>query len=128
MFATSGHVQEQKINVEEFGVGKAKPLSRFCQEIQRGAAGLMLDATNYKKSVRVVDVVLLRLSRQSGKILIQQSEHMENQEPTERLQLPGTKREPYKNRMVSDQRLSHTAAPEAGPNSGTAKHMQRRFK
>merc|ERR550532_1765385 len=58
-------LQEHNIDTKMFGKGKAKTLTGLAGEVRSGAARLMLDATEHKKLVRVVDVVVLRI-RPSG--------------------------------------------------------------
>merc|ERR1719362_860175 len=54
-------LEEHGISTDGFGTGKAKSCEEFVLEVQRGASRLMLDATQHKSLVRVVDSVLLRV-------------------------------------------------------------------
>jgi len=85
-----------------FGTGESKTLEQFLTEIKSGASRLMLDAAEYKKMVRVVDVVLLRVSYRSAsgekKYLIEMSETFPDGRSRKDLnRLPGTKKEPHEN-------------------------------
>merc|ERR1712137_1518209 len=59
-------LEDHKISTDLFGKGQARTLREFVQELQTGAARLMLDAEKCKTMVRVVDIVLLRITIGSG--------------------------------------------------------------
>jgi hypothetical protein len=67
----------------------------------------MLDATDYKKLVRVVDVVLLRLCAQGapGKILIETQELWTDGRGRSIARLPGSKKEPHENSRETARRV-----------------------
>merc|ERR1719296_41224 len=92
-------LQEHRINTELFGVGKAKTLKQLAGEVSGGACRLMLDATDYKKLVRVVDVVVFRLVSpgSSPRLLIETEECFPDGRKRETNRLPGTKKEPHEN-------------------------------
>lgn len=98
-------LRDHKINLELFDQGSYKPLSDMAFEISRGAARLMLDATEFKKLVRVVDVVCLRLYAPSGKMLIESGELFPDGRTRCIHRLPGTKREPHENSKQTVQRV-----------------------
>mmetsp|Transcript_75881 Transcript_75881/g.180306 ORF Transcript_75881/g.180306 Transcript_75881/m.180306 type:complete len:769 (+) Transcript_75881:82-2388(+) len=92
-------LQEHNIDLNRFGSGEAKRLDQFENEVQSGVVRLMLDASDYKKLVRVVDIVLMRLYTNSKKekMLIETAEQFEDGRKRDTNRLPGTKREPYEN-------------------------------
>jgi len=94
-------LQEHNIDTSKFGVGDAKSLEQLAAEVQSGNARLMLDATEHKKLVRVVDVVLLRIFSQkdlkSGKILIETAERYPDGRRREIPRMPGSKKRPHEN-------------------------------
>lgn len=108
-------LQQHNISISAFGKDKAKTLPEFVNEIQNGLARLMLDATQHKKIVRVVDIVLLRI-RYTGpggtKFLIKTSETLaDGRSRDDLVVLPGTKKEPAENSRqvairVVDERLN----------------------
>jgi len=100
-------LQEHDIDVVRFGLGEAKTLEQLADEVQRGAARLMLDAAEYKKLVRVVDVVLLRLYSQSNKskILIETAEQYPDGRTRKIARLPGTKKEPHESAKETASRI-----------------------
>jgi serine/threonine protein kinase len=96
-----------KIDISSFGKNGARTLEKFEKEVQDGAVKLMLDATDYKKLVRSVDIVLLRIQKAqgSGKILVETNEQTSNGENRNIHRLPGTKKEPYENRLETAKRI-----------------------
>lgn len=95
---------DHNINTAQFGKGKAKTLEEMAGEVRTGAARLMLDATEHKKLVRVVDVVLFKLEHQ-GKLLIETSEQFADGRKRETQRLPGTKKEPHENTKQTAERV-----------------------
>jgi len=98
------------IDVSKFGEGHAKSLLQLSMEVTSGAARLMLDATQHKTLVRVVDVVLLRITasvnHQGERYLIETSEKFSDGRGREVNRLPGAKKEPHENtRNVADKIL-----------------------
>lgn len=95
------------ISTDRWGQGAFGTLEQFAAEVQHGTARLMLDATGHKKLVRVVDLVMLRLSLEGGeqrKLLVE----WEQVYPDGRLvansnRLPGAKRMSHENtRQVAE--------------------------
>jgi hypothetical protein len=102
-------LQEHSIDTTQFGQGVFKTLQRFAAEVDNGAARLMLDASKHKAIVRVVDVVLLRLSQGEGagkSYLIVTADEQEDGPVRENLnRLPGTKKRPHENVREATQRI-----------------------
>eukprot|EP00927_Polykrikos_kofoidii_P033303 TRINITY_DN2817_c0_g1_i3.p1 TRINITY_DN2817_c0_g1~~TRINITY_DN2817_c0_g1_i3.p1 ORF type:complete len:810 (-),score=160.25 TRINITY_DN2817_c0_g1_i3:5-2434(-) len=95
-------LSDHGIDMNCFGRGQAKTFQQFLAEIRSGATRLMLDAAEYKKMVRVVDVVLLRVSYQTKtgekRYMVEVSEKFADGRTRGDLnRLPGTKREPHEN-------------------------------
>jgi len=96
------------IDLTKFGVGKAKPLEEFIEEIQMGKARLMIDATRPKFLVRGVDTVLLRIfvkTPQGKKYCVEKQEKYPDGRVRDSNQLPGHKRAPHENASQTAQRL-----------------------
>merc|ERR1712032_1416070 len=89
------------IDVSLFGKGTAKTVGAFAEDVQNGSALLMLDAAEHKKLVRVVDVIMLRISCGNGKdkkYLVEFSETLADGRLRENLfRLPGHKKHPADN-------------------------------
>jgi len=100
-------LREHGIDDTLFGQGEAKTLEHMASEVQSGAARLMLDATEHKKLVRVVDVVLLRLynTKEHGKLLVETGEQFPDGRRRNIARLPGTKKEPHENSKETAQRI-----------------------
>jgi len=97
---------EHNIDPAKFGVGKAKNIEILAQEVQTGASRLMLDATEHKKLVRVVDIVVLKLSPGSEqRLLIEAKEQFPDGRTRETMRLPGTKKEPHENARQTCERV-----------------------
>mmetsp|Transcript_21315 Transcript_21315/g.60353 ORF Transcript_21315/g.60353 Transcript_21315/m.60353 type:complete len:784 (+) Transcript_21315:135-2486(+) len=94
-------LEDHNISTDEFGKGQAKKFEEFVVEVQSGSSRLMLDATKHKSIVRVVDVVLLRITFNAEdvtKYLIMVKEQFpDGRERADINQLPGTKKEPHEN-------------------------------
>lgn len=93
---------DHNVNVNGFGKGKAKRFGQFVSEIQQGSCRLMLDASQHKFLVRVVDVVLLRISYGSGahrRILLETTPELKAHS------LPGNLQAPVENALQTAQRL-----------------------
>jgi len=100
-------LQEHGIAVEKFGVGEAKTLDKLALEVQSGAAVLMVDASQHKKLVRVVHVVLLRItsSMTKPKILVETGERFSDGRMRSTERLPGSKKEPHENARQTAERI-----------------------
>lgn len=100
-------LKEHNIDIGKFGKGESKSLPQLAGEVQSGAARLMLDASEHKKLVRVVDVVLLRLYNQQGKqkVLIETAEQFSDGRKRSTNRLPGTKKEPHESSKETAQRI-----------------------
>jgi myosin-light-chain kinase len=99
---------KEHIDVSTFGKGQAKTIDELIHECQVGASQLMLDATAYKRVVRVVEIVLLRI-RANSKFLVQVSEtYKDGRERTDVHQIPGTKKLPHENAMQTAKRVLET--------------------
>jgi serine/threonine protein kinase len=100
------------IDTKAFGTGRAKTLEQLAAEVQSGAARLMLDATDYKKLVRVVDVVLLRLvsapAQEEGtekRILVETGEQYPDGRRRDTHRMPGAKKLPHETSKEVAQRV-----------------------
>jgi len=102
-------LQEHRVDPDLFGVGQAKTLRRLAEEVQSGACRMMLDATEHKKLVRVVDVVVMRIFASDGSgqqcLLIETEECYPDGRNRVTLRLPGTKKEPYENAKQTIERM-----------------------
>jgi len=98
-------LEDHGINTGAFGKGEAKTLKQLAAEVQSGAAVLMLDATEHKKLVRVVDVVALRICAPDGKILIETGEQFSDGRKRSTNRLPGTKKDPHENTKQVAERI-----------------------
>ncbi|CAE7811076.1 IPL1 [Symbiodinium sp. CCMP2456] len=102
-------LREHNIETAKFGVDRAKSLQALAAEVHSGASRLMLDAANYKKLVRVVDVVVLKLYDEQDRLLVDMEEHFSDgrRRPTRRL--PGSKKETTENiRQTAERILEET--------------------
>lgn len=102
---------EHNIDPSLFGKSEAKTLEQLAGEVRSGAARLMLDATEHKKLVRVVDVVVLRVAIGDGSggssplLLIETGECYPDGRHREIFRLPGTKKEPHENTRQTTGRI-----------------------
>jgi len=92
-----------------FGKGTAKSLAEFAREVQRGESRLMLDAAEHRNLVRVVDILLLRISYGQGadkKFIIHSAEqYLDGRTRKDINQLPGSKKEPWENVKQTSERI-----------------------
>jgi len=100
-------LRDHGIDTTKFGSNKAKSLEQLAAEVQSGAAVLMLDASSHKKLVRVVDVVLLRISApgNKSKILVETGEKYADNRERSLVRLPGTKKEPHMNSKQTAEKI-----------------------
>lgn len=98
---------DHNINVDGFGKGEAKTLSQMAGEVATGSARLMLDASEHKKLVRVVDVVLLRIytDKSKAKVLIETAEQFPDGRKRQIARLPGTKKDPHESSKETAERI-----------------------
>jgi len=100
------------ISTEGFGKGQAKTFNEFVDEIQTGQSRLLLDATQHKSLVRVVEVVLLKISIETtaGKMfLIETCEKYPDGRVRNVQQLPGNKQSPHESVFQTAERLCREA-------------------
>mmetsp|Transcript_14872 Transcript_14872/g.41092 ORF Transcript_14872/g.41092 Transcript_14872/m.41092 type:complete len:811 (-) Transcript_14872:130-2562(-) len=106
-------LKDHNIDPDLFGKGKAKTLQQLAKEVRSGAARLMLDATKFKRLVRVVEVVVLRLRpprstpEQPSRLVIETQEEFPDKRLRETLRLPGTKKEAHENTRQTAARIVH---------------------
>jgi len=96
------------ISTEKFGKGQARTFAEFVEEIQTGQSRLLLDATQHKSLVRVVEVVLLKISIETtaGRMyLIETKEKYPDGRTREVQQLPGNKQVPHESTLQTAERL-----------------------
>lgn len=111
-------LEEFRINPRLFGVGNAKTLAQLTGEVSSGSCRLMLDATEHKKMVRVVDTVMFRLwsagahageptaSRGAPqRLLIETEECYPDGRKRVTNRLPGTKKEPHESAKQTAERI-----------------------
>jgi len=104
---------EHNIDPSLFGKNSAKTLEQLAGEVRSGAARLMLDATEHKKLVRVVDVVVLRFVVEAGpeggpsdpRLLVETGECYADGRTRETFRMPGTKKEPHENTRQTTWRI-----------------------
>mmetsp|Transcript_2492 Transcript_2492/g.5454 ORF Transcript_2492/g.5454 Transcript_2492/m.5454 type:complete len:947 (+) Transcript_2492:91-2931(+) len=100
---------EHGIDTTNFGLKGAKTLDRFAEEVNTGVCQLMLDAAKHQSLVRVVDIVLLRLSMTIDKAkhyLIVSADVQPDGTMREQLnRLPGVKKEPHENLRNAAERI-----------------------
>lgn len=104
---------DHNIDVTAFGRNEAKPLEQLASEVHSGVARLMLDATQHKKLVRVVDVVLLRVmmaptGREPELFLVEVAERYPDGRRRQAFRLPGTKKEPHESTREATYRILRT--------------------
>lgn len=104
-------LEDHQIDVDAFGVGKAKTLEQLAAEVREGVCRLMLDATEHKKLVRVVDFVGVRLFSRPGsfwsrqRLLVETEERYPDGRRREIVRLPGTKKRPHENARQTAARI-----------------------
>lgn len=100
-------LKDHNIDISAFGKGKAKSLLQLAGDVQTGTARLMLDATEHKKLVRVVDVVALRIHPKHDRevVLVETAERFPDGRERAIKRLPGTMRQPYENSRDAAQRI-----------------------
>jgi len=98
--ALTTYLQGYKVDITEFGKGKAKTLEAFSNELTRGESSLCHNSDG--SIMRVVDVVLLKLKNaENGKILVQSLQTYPDGAEVKLNRLPGTKRRPDENQFLT---------------------------
>lgn len=99
------------VDVGRYGSGAARTLEDFVSQVRDGRSRLMLDATAYKKLVRVVDVVVLRI-RAAGpapgapyRVLVESKQCDPDRYNRDLLQLPGAVKQPHENTSQTVERI-----------------------
>jgi len=94
-------LRDHNIDTSSFGCGDAKSLDQLAAEVESGNARLLLDATEHKKLVRVVDVVVLRLyseqDQRRARLLVETGERYPDGRRRELCRLPASKKRPHEN-------------------------------
>jgi len=107
MVVIKKQLEDHNIDTSRFGIGQAKGLAQLVGEVASGAAVLMLDATEHKKLVRVVELVALRIRAPGNQpqLLIETSEKFADGRSRTTNRLPGTKKEPHENTKQTCDRI-----------------------
>lgn len=93
---------ENDIPLSHWGTGNYKSLSEFSEELVKGEASLVMQMDG--KIVRVVDVVILKLMREGGDVLIEAEEEHKGQKVI-RSRLPAVKRLYGEHQFLAARRL-----------------------
>jgi len=94
------YLKTYRVDIEQFGVGKAKTLQEFSSELLKGESSLCHGTDG--QIIRVVDVVLLKLKNaQNGKYLVQAAQTYPDGTNVTLNRLPGTKRRPDENQFLT---------------------------
>lgn len=99
---------EHDIDINKFGKGGAKTLDKLAAEVTDGSARLLLDATNYKKLVRVTELVAVRIYRVKNGVkeyAIETEEKAENGSERATNRMPGAKKAASENCMQTVERV-----------------------
>lgn len=102
---------DHSVDTSKFGTGEAKTLEKFVQQVYEGTALLMLDASQHKKLVRVVNVVCLRIctiQKGTKMILLETGEVMADGRKKSLQRLPATLKKPHENTRQAAERLERT--------------------
>mmetsp|Transcript_60795 Transcript_60795/g.199078 ORF Transcript_60795/g.199078 Transcript_60795/m.199078 type:complete len:959 (-) Transcript_60795:48-2924(-) len=104
-------LENHGIDTSLFGHGTAKTMERFAVELETGASQIMMDAAKHRALVRVVEVVLLRLSslRADGVteqyLIVTADEQLDGRVRSDLNRLPGTKKRPHENVRNAAERI-----------------------
>jgi len=103
-------LQEHGIDTSVFGKVNRKTLGDLASEVVAGEGRLMLDATEHKKLVRVVDVLVFRLYSSAAKthFVVETATGTDTGKRYENCRLPGMIRAPHENVRQSAERLLST--------------------
>jgi hypothetical protein len=97
------HLEANGIDVSKFAQSGTRSLKEFSAELIRGEATLVQDPNG--DMVRMVDVVLLIISRDGDEILVQTEQIHPDGAKTILNRLPGAKRRPDENQFLSARRI-----------------------
>jgi len=98
------HLTDCGIDVRQFGGPSTKTLKEFSTELVRGESTLAEDSSG--ALLRVVDIVLVIISRHGGSELLVQSEHISSDGTQTKLnRVPGAKRRPDENQFLCARRV-----------------------
>lgn len=93
-----------KVDTEQFGQNHAKTLTEFSDELLKGDSSLMHDTDG--SIIRVVDVVLLKLTNgENEKILVQAEQTYPDGTKVMLHRLPGAKRRPDENQFLAARKI-----------------------
>uniref|UniRef100_A0A7S2P3M1 Protein kinase domain-containing protein n=1 Tax=Zooxanthella nutricula TaxID=1333877 RepID=A0A7S2P3M1_9DINO len=102
-------LRDHGVDLDCFGRGVARTLGELAAEVHGGASRLMLDATEHRKLVRVVDLVLLHITVGGGadqRVLVEAGQVYADGRTRDNLRrLPGAKRAPHENARMATQRI-----------------------
>jgi len=96
-------LQANKVDISRFGANGVKSLAEFSEELVGGEANLT--RVEDGRILRVVDVVLLKLRKANGDILVQVSETYAGAKPKDQKRLPGVKRRFDENPFLAAHRV-----------------------
>jgi len=98
------HLRSMGVDVTAFGQGTTKTLKEFSAELIRGESTLMQDQDG--KIIRVVDVVVMMITKASTNEVLVQTEQV-SPDGTKKVldRLPGAKRRPDENQFLSARRI-----------------------
>jgi len=92
------------VDASKFGADGAKTLKEFSAELVKGESALLEDSSG--RVVRIVDVVVVAISRNGGSELLVQTEQISSNGTSKTLnRLPGAKRRPDENHFLSARRI-----------------------
>jgi hypothetical protein len=98
------YLKMYKVDVSQFGQGKAKTLADISTELMKGDSSLAHDTDG--SIIRVVDVVLLKLKNaETNKILVQTEQNYPDGTRVTLNRLPGTKRRPDENQFLTAKQI-----------------------
>lgn len=99
------YLARHEIDPALFGIGGAKTLSEFANELRSGEAQLMYGLKYKQKIVRMVDVVALRVVDRRGQILVLTQQVLADGRSRTRRVLPGSKRRPAEDVFTAARRI-----------------------
>jgi len=96
-------LKDHGILVDKFGQKGTRTLKEFSNELIKGESSLMKDKDD--KLVRIVDIVLLRLTKAGTKELLIETGEVRQEGTISHNRLPGSKRRPDENQFVTARRI-----------------------